>query len=117
MRLNELIESQATTVFLNTDQFAEEVTHRPLGDDARDAAVIANVVWEQTAENQDGGVGNRLKGQLDVAGELAVDPTDRWVIDGEEYQTLTVGNPQGGLRQVTVQRITTQRRTKARSVL
>lgn len=117
MRLNALIESQAETVFLNADHFAEEVTHRPLGDDARDAAVIANVVWEEPVTNADGGKGQLLRGRLDVAGSLAVGPTDQWVIDGRLYQTRVVGEPQGGLRPVLVQRITTERRTKARGVL
>ena len=116
MRLNELIESQAETVFLNTDHFAEEVTHRPLGDDARDAAVIANVVWEEPQENAEGGQGQKLRGRLDVAATLTIEPADQWVIDGRLYQTRIVGEPQGGLRPVMVQRTTIQRRTSARSV-
>lgn len=96
--------------------FGDEITHRPLGHDGNDAAVAAIVEWEQPAENSDGGVGNKLKGRLDVAGELAVDPTDQWVIDGELYQTLKVGNPQGGLRPVWIQRTTIQRRASARAV-
>lgn len=97
--------------------FGDEITHRPLGDDANDAAVTAVVTWDSPAENSDGGKGTRVSGRLDVAGGLAVDVRDQWVIGSETYQTMTVGEAQGGLRLVTIQRTTIERRTKARNVL
>lgn len=114
MRLNDLIHSQASTVFLNTEHFAETVTHRPLGDDAFDAAVVANVVWEEPAENADGGQGQKLRGRLDVPSCLALDVRDQWLIEGRLYQTRLVGEAQGGLQAVLVQRTTIQRRGSAR---
>ena len=99
------------------ESFGDTVTHRPLGDDANDAAVVAMVAWDDPAEHADGGKGTNLAGRLDVAGELTVDVRDQWVIDGRLYQTVEVGEPQGGLRRVMIRRTTSERRTRAREVL
>lgn len=115
--LSEQIAAHATTVFLDTDHFAEQVTHRPLGDDAGDVAVVANVVWKDPADNPDGGTGQKLEGTLDVAGSLTLDERDQWVIGGVLYQTRLVGEPQGGLRRVMIQRTKIQRRASARATL
>ena len=117
MALSDLIAADASAVFLNTEDFAETVTHRPLGNDGDDVAVTAIVVWDKAGENGDGGKGTKLSGRLDVAGSLAVAETDQWVVGGVLYQTLSIGEPQGGLRMVMIQRTKIERRTKARNVL
>lgn len=99
------------------EEFGDQITHRPFSDDANDSAVVAIVVWDPPVEDAQPGKGTRLTGKLEVAGDLACDVSDQWVIDDVLYQTVTVGEPQGGLRTITIQRTTTQRRTKGRPVL
>lgn len=103
MTLKSLIESHATSVFLNTDHFAESVTHRPLGVTANDATVTAIVEWDEPSVETSHGREVRQSGKLSVADSVSCSVKDHWVVDSVTYQATSVRPAQGGLQIVTIQ--------------
>jgi len=104
MTLKTLIESQATTVFLNTNEFANSVIQRPKGV-AADATTVTAVVEHLPTENvTERGHGFSRRAILHLAESVAVDDRDRWSINNQWWETERVDEPEGGLRRVHVTR-------------
>lgn len=115
-QFRDLIEEDAQGVFLNTDEFADSITHRPLRNAANDHAVTAVVSYEDPQPEHDGGVGKLVRGKLEIAASVAVTDQDQWVIDGTVWQTSEngVGEAQAGMRRILIQRTSIERRTGGR---
>ena len=112
MSLKTLIESQATSVFLNTDHFAEEVTHRPLGQAGDD--VSRTVVWIEQDPDRSTVRGEETvrRVQMHIAEAVAVDVRDLWIRSSEVWATKAIQGVAGGLRMLTLERRDTETRSR-----
>jgi hypothetical protein len=112
MSLQDLIAADAESVFLNTEGFAQEATHRPLGNSAND--VSRTVDWneqepERSTERGDETVRRVL---LHVAADVSVDPDDLWIKDSETWATKAIQGVVGGLRRILLERHDTETRSR-----
>lgn len=104
MAFKDLIEEHVTTVFLNTDQFADSITRRPLGVSADDVAVDAIFEEMPQSKNFEGGEQVERTAHLHIDVSTVVDESDEWVIDSVVWQTVKPGRVENGFRIVTIQR-------------
>lgn len=111
--LKDLIESQATSVFLNTDHFAEDVTHRPLGNAANDQAITVSWVEQAPERSTVRGEETVRRVELDVAASLSVDGSDLWIKDSETWAVKAIQGEAGGLRRIILERHDTETRSRA----
>lgn len=114
MSLKTLIESQVSTVFLNTDHFAEQVTHRPRGDSGGDETVT--VLWDEKdpEKSYERGEETIRRAEVGVPESVACHRGDVWIRDSEVW--AAVGDPpaaEGGLRMIRVERHATNSRRRA----
>ena len=102
MTLADQIDADVADVFLNTNEHAESVTHRPLGNASNDASVAA-LIWMDEPEIQNtNGRATVQRGYLDVSSTLSLNESDRWEIRGRWYDTETVSTPDTGMVRVAV---------------
>lgn len=102
MTLADQIAADVADVLLNTEEHAESVTHRPLGNAAADAAVTAVVQFDEPQIEHDRGRKVLQRGVLFVADSLALAETDRWRIRGKFYDIERIGVAEAGLVAVHV---------------
>jgi len=98
--------SDATAVFLNTNDFARTVSRLP-GGEGSGVSVVAIIddmgdggLEMETAS----GVMVQRTMRLEVAESQAVTYDDQWVIDGERWETIGCPPGRDGIRVVTVRR-------------
>lgn len=95
--------SDVASVFLNTDDFAESVTHVREGQRER-ATPAAITVWDipdpRNTETRDA----KLRGTLHIAESVVVAMSDLWTIGGVIYATIGLGDPEHGMREVRIER-------------
>lgn len=116
MTLSSLITSDVSGVFLNTDDFAETVTHWPLGVSANAASVTAVFIEGQGGSEdprRDLSRGEEVvhRARLYVPSGTSTDERDIWVVNSVQWQTLAVGPTEGGMTTVQLQRNDRERRT------
>lgn len=117
MTLQAQITTDATTVFLNTSDFAQSITHRPLGIKADDATITAIVdLDDETGMNQAPPVDSPFGTQIVRIGYIEVLSTvtvtcaeqeqwrDQFVIGGELWVAYRIMGRDGitGLQRVCV---------------
>lgn len=114
MTLADLITADVSTVFLNTSDFAESITHRPGGVSANDTAVTVVFIPDQgsTANRKDDTTGEARvsTATIHAATSLGIAAADQFVRNSEVWSVLTVGPDSGGMQKVAVQRVTEDRR-------
>ena len=111
MTLKSQIISEASTVFLNTDEFAESITHYPGGGNSG-SPVTAIVTYDETSK--EGGNLNevhRSAGFLCVGSDVSMSSQDRVTIGDADYQVTKVDPVQAGMRKVYFQGHDFERRT------
>lgn len=104
MTLKEQIVDDVGDVFLDTDDFAEQVTRYPSGDTGSGVAVTA--IWFESSQSRDRSAGDETdrSGELSIASSVTVTITDTWLIASEVWQTKTIGFIDGGMRVLTLTR-------------
>lgn len=117
MTLSERIIDDVDTVFFITDDFARSVTHYAGGTGAGSTVTVI-VKWsDPTPMLSDGGKEVRLSGTLYVPVDITCLKTDKWTIDGNDYQCVTVGDADGGIRTVHIRRCEIESRSRLREIL
>jgi hypothetical protein len=107
MTLKAMIEEHVSTVFLNTDDFAETIKRRVEdGRSNRTTSLVAVVTWDPPVSNS--GEGKReanLRGTIAVPSGLnpPLKMSDRWIIGETTYATLAVHPPQYGMQNVLIE--------------
>lgn len=96
MTFKSLINSHASSVYLNLDHFAEEVTQYPGGSGAS-VTVTALVDRPDPSVREQRGQETRNNPMLHVNTSVSVSKSDRWEIDGVIYETIKVGLADKGL--------------------
>ena len=91
MTLGSQIQTDATGVFLSTDDFAESVLRYAGGLSGLASSVIAIVTWDPTDPVQDRGRANRRTGELFVASTQAVSVKDTFKTGTDAVQITAVG--------------------------
>lgn len=92
MTLKSLITSDVTSVFLNTDEFAERVTRYPCGDRVGGGFSVTGVFEEQEpAKDTSRGQANVRRGTLHVAAGTDVSDNDSYLINSELWQLESWG--------------------------
>lgn len=105
MTLKSLIQSQATSVFLDTNHFADATISRKPGDGSAQENNLTGVVEEDDASEQtERGQDSLRIGTLYVADTQATDLRDRWVINGETWRTVSIGPVAGGMKEIRISR-------------
>lgn len=117
MTLKTQIASDAS-VFLDTDEFADSLTHYPLGVVASAATVTAVFIPAEPELHHERGKGIIIRGELHVASSLSVNDKDVWLINSSKYKTERIGDAEQGLRIIHVVRrdahfTTSDRRTRS----
>lgn len=117
MTLAAQIVSDATDVFLNTEDFAEAVTHITYGGTATSRTAIFFRDTEQddpftnrddlresgSAVRDDRGIRIRKQGILELPTSVAVDDRDTFIIDGTTWSVVRIANGRdSGLQSVMV---------------
>ncbi len=103
MSLNDLIASDVADVFLQVDDFAEQIIRYTDGDKSRASAITGLVTWKaDDVDNFDRGRGIDRRGEVLFAESVTVSLTDQLKIGGEVYQVETVGPVHDGAFMVGV---------------
>lgn len=111
MTLKDDILSDVDAEILNEDDFAESITHWPLGAEANAAPVVAVVNWDETEKIANKGKKFCSKASLYLSSSNSLDSKDVWIINAISYQTLTVSPPEGGLVVVEIKYVDKHYRT------
>lgn len=119
MTLKTEIAADTTAVFLDTDDFAETVTHRPADDSDNDTDVTVVFIEERRTDTKETNKGAKYvrNAVIWVASSVTVTKKDTWIHNSEKWQTVAEGRTQGGMKQVMVTRgeqIKTEADAKAR---
>lgn len=104
--LKDAIEDDVDVIFLNSSEFAMNVTRYPAGVVANAVSVTAVFVTLPPVLEDNYGKGERIvhRGTLDISSGSSVGRTDQWLIQGLLYQTEYVRDAEGGMRTVGVRR-------------
>ncbi|MEQ8636907.1 hypothetical protein [Gimesia maris] len=101
MSLKDLIAADVSNVFLNTNEFAETVTHWPAGveDDEEDRTVI---FFESPpfVEKRDRGKYLVRKARLKIASSVTIRKSDVWFRNSARWETVLPEDPIHGFRNV-----------------
>ena len=114
MSLSSQMAAAVSGVFLDTDDFAESITHRPGGVAASDTSVA--VVFDQGTGDGDNrkdsttGEARISTATIYAATSLAVAAGDQFVRDSEVWAVTTVAPDESGMQRCTVQRVNEDRR-------
>lgn len=102
MTLKDVMASDVTNVFLNTDEHAESVTRYSLGDTSNPDTLT--VVWEEEDAEDDRQRGQELvrRAKLHVKTSDSPNVKDRWRKGSQNWETESVGPVEGDLTVVTV---------------
>lgn len=96
MSLKTDIEGDVTSVFLDTEHFAESVTHWPLSVEGNAAAVDAIVFRDEPTRESEKGEQSQERISLFVDDSVTIDRTDVWFVDSVRYETTKVERAEGG---------------------
>jgi len=101
MSLDDLMTADSSNVFLNTDEFAEGVTHWPAGVSGS-AATVTALFFEMSrvTEEEDRGKKITRKAVIQIPTSTTVTKKDVWYRNSERWETLTTGNKENGLLRV-----------------
>lgn len=110
--LSDMMGSDVSSVFLNTDDFAESIYRKAAGRRQQDS-VTCLVTWDKPQTQGDLGQFSFVEtGTLTVApGDWAA--TDTWFIGDRTYRVTSVSAPQYGTQEITITRKATSDRTTA----
>lgn len=100
--LSELMVSDVSEVFLNTDDFAETVIQEREGKRGKEQPT-AITVWDIPDQRSTGTRDAKLRGSLHLSSSVVVAMSDKWQIDGRTYCTIGIGDPEHGMREVRVE--------------
>lgn len=119
MSLHDLIEADTSGVFLNTNDFAESITHRPAGVSANDTARTVVFIEDSRVKIEDHPKGKRYvrNATIRIASSVTVTKKDEWIVNSETWQTVADGRDIDGMKQVLVTRtesVKTEGNAKAR---
>lgn len=102
MSLRELMEGHAATVFLNTDHFAEGVTHIAGGSTETVSAVVT---IDPPAVSKDRGDGRVFTPSIQVLGTVDVTLASQWRVRGAVYGTEKIApTDEAGMRMVELKK-------------
>lgn len=110
MTLKSLMQSDVTDIFLNTSDFAEQVTRYIGGDAGNRQAVTAIVHLDQPTFETARGRGYETKGTISLDDASIVENGDAFLIGGERYEVVAVKPVEFGLKEATVVRYSTEAR-------
>lgn len=109
MTLASQIVSDVETVFLNTDDFAEEITHYPLGELLSETTITAIVDLTDeikspasggsVKEDPRGPAGQRIyrNCRLHVAATLSIDDRDKFLINDQTWSVKRIAGRDSGM--------------------
>lgn len=106
MTLKELMAADVSGVFLNTDDFAESITHWPAN--VEDDAVSRTVVFIEDSPvtvKKDGGKAFYRNATIRIESDVTITKKDAWFRNGERWETEVEGRDVGGMKQVQVVRV------------
>lgn len=103
MSLLTLMASDAAALVLNTDDAAQSVIHRPLNNPSNDAAVVGVFCEDQPVQSMERGQGVTRKATLTVGSGVSLSERDRWQVNGEWWDAVTIQQDGGGLQVVHLQ--------------
>ncbi len=109
----EQLADHVTNVFLNTDQFAVTYTQYPAGNSGSPVSVKGVFQEFKPVRNMEAGEAVDKTAELEIPESVAVAEKDVWVINGEEWQTESVGDPQYGSRIIQIFRFIIDHRTNS----
>lgn len=120
MSLSDLIDADVSGVILNTNDFAESITHRPADDSDNDTARTVVFIEDSRVPVVDHPKGKRYvrNATIRIASSVTVTKKDTWIRNSEKWQTVADGRVVNGLKQVLVTRteqIKTESNAKART--
>lgn len=113
MTIRSLIDSQASSLLIDTDAFAETVTRRKGGKCTRSVNQTAVVFWESPEVERGRGKGTLYASSMELASANPVEEGDSYLINSIVYEVVTVGRAVHGLKNVTLRRMDSER-TEAR---
>lgn len=119
LSLHDLIEADTSGVFLNTNDFAESITHRPAGNSDNDTPRTVVFIEDSRVKIEDHPKGKRYfrNATIRIASSVTVTKKDEWIRNSEKWQTVVDGRVIDGMKQVLVTRteqIKTEGNAKAR---
>lgn len=115
MTLKTEMAADVSAVFLDTDEFASSVTHRPLGVSADDVAVTAIVELDfedgsglagasgEPHETQDGERDVRYAA-IEISTSVSHDYRDQWVISSEVWHAVRVLSRDDDMQRILLRR-------------
>ena len=97
MSLKTLIEEHVTSVFLNTDHFAEQIVRYTGGIEAQASTITGIVTWkDDERSDSDRGRATVRRGEVMFSSGITVDMSDALKIGGVRCEIETVGPVQDG---------------------
>lgn len=112
--LKDQIAADVSSVFLNTGEFADQVTRYPLGDTAAGKPVIGVFEEDDPQELLKSGKEIERMGTLHIAEDQEADSRDRWKINEEIWDAESVGRIEEGMKTVRLKRIVEEYRNTTR---
>lgn len=100
MSLRNLINSDASSVFLNTDDFAESVTRYIDGHTGVQESVAAVVIHGDVEVELSQGRGRTASVTLQINESQSVSESDAFLIDSKRFEVIKVGQANEGMRVV-----------------
>lgn len=98
MTLADQIRTDVNTVFLNTDDFAENVVQYHGGWAGVSRNITALVTLEEPDVTRERGKGYRRRGEMMVADETLITDKDAFLIGAERYEVERMGIVREGIR-------------------
>lgn len=96
MTLSDLMQSDVTDVFMNTDDFAETILRYVNGDPDNTCQVTAIVSWYPTVPEMSGGRATKRRGEMLISSDDAVTKKDSFKIGDDRAEVEAVGPKQDG---------------------
>ena len=97
MSLQTLISEHVSSVFLNTDHFAESIK-RYIGDSKTSVQTLTGIVnFEKPQQNYDRGTETHIRGEVIFSEDVTVTTSDTLLIGGFEYAVENVNPASDGM--------------------